>query len=145
MKIRRNIFLALLALLMLSAAPLAWSHSSSQSAETLPAWEQLTPAQREQLIAPLREHWNTQPQSRARMLHHAQRWQQLDPKQRTRARHGMHRLETMSPEQRTQARAMYEHMRNLPEAERRALRERWKKMTPEERKTWMQKNHPQTP
>lgn len=106
----------------------------------LPAWEQLTPAQREMLISPVRERWNNQPEERQRMLHRAQRWQQMTPEQRKRARHGMQRWEHMSPEQRDQARALFAKMRTLDEDDRAALKAKWRAMTPEQRHAWVQAN-----
>lgn len=130
---------ALLALALL--APAAFAQSTTASTQ-LPEWDQLTPQQRETLIAPVRERWNTRPEHRARMLEHAQRWRELSPEQRKRARHGIHRWKEMSPAQREQMRALYARMRNLPEDERRALRERWKAMTPEQRHAWVEANPP---
>ncbi|MEO6365632.1 MAG: DUF3106 domain-containing protein [Luteimonas sp.] len=112
---------------------------------TLPAWERLSQAQRDELTAPIRERWNREPAERTRMLERARRWHAMSPEQRARAHHGMQRFERMDPEKREQARAMFERMRNLPEAERRVLRERLKKMTPEQRMQWMQQNVPSKP
>src|SRR5690606_2865911 len=56
------------------------------SAAPLPAWEQLSPGQREALIAPIRERWNASPEDRARMLEHARRWKSMPPEERERAR-----------------------------------------------------------
>lgn len=109
-------------------------------ASTLPAWEQLTPAQRETLIAPVRERWNAQPDERARMLERAQRWQQMTPEQRKRARHGMQRWEHMSPEQREQMRALYAKMSTLDEEQRKALKAQWRAMTPDQRRAWVKAN-----
>lgn len=64
---------ALLLLLMLAAVP-ALAQSGPPNA--LPEWDRLTPAQRDELVAPLRERWNSEPQQRTRMLRHAQRWGQ---------------------------------------------------------------------
>lgn len=111
--------------------------TSPAATSTLPAWEQLTPAQREQLIAPMRQRWNANPAQRARMLNHAQRWQQLTPEQRQRANRGRDRLQHMTPAQRDEARAAFQRMRALPEAERKALREKLRAMTPEQRLAWM--------
>ena len=47
----------------------------------LPAWDQLTAAQRDLVIAPLRDRWNADPQMRTRLFQHAQRWQQLTPEE----------------------------------------------------------------
>lgn len=132
---------ALLALLAaFSTTPVI---ASNPTPETLPAWARLSAAQREQLIAPVRERWNSEPAHRARMLHHAQRWQQMTPEQRRHAHHGMRRWEHMSPEQRAQMRALFERMRSLPQQQRGELKQQWKQMTPEQRKAWVQQNAPQ--
>nr|ACA34439.1 hypothetical protein [uncultured bacterium pTW3] len=112
------------------------------AAPTLPAWEQLSPAQREVLIAPLRERWNANPGERARTYAHAQGWQSMTPEQRTRARHGLHRWERMDPERRTQMRALFGQMRSMTPEQRKALRERWHAMTPEQRRAWVQAHPP---
>ncbi|CAN5705463.1 hypothetical protein BH23PSE2_BH23PSE2_00120 [soil metagenome] len=108
----------------------------------LPAWEGLTAQQREALIAPIRERWDANPGHRARMLEHAQRWRELTPEQRKHARHGADRWAHMSPGQQREMRALYAKLRSLPEDERRALRERWKAMTPEQRRAWIEANPP---
>lgn len=128
--------------LMLASAPLfaADPPAAPANAKPLPAWEQLTAAQRETLIAPMRERWNSQPDDRQRMLDRAQRWQQLTPEQRQRARHGMQRWERMSPEQREQTRALFGKMRTLDEPQRKALKAQWRAMTPEQRREWVKAN-----
>ncbi len=131
----RNVSFVLAVLLSL-LAPLALAQT--RPAVALPAWDELSPAQREQLVAPLRERWNGQPQTRVRILRNAQRWQQMDPQLRQRAQRGVRRLEQMTPEQRQRARAAYQRLQPLPEAERCALRERLRKMTPEQRRQWLQ-------
>ena len=103
---------ALLAMLAALSTALA-AIASDPPRGNAPAWDQLSAAQREQLIAPVRERWNTEPAERARMLEHAQRWKQMTPEQRQHARHGMKRWEHMSPEQRAQMRALFEQMRGM--------------------------------
>lgn len=127
--------LALWTLLAMTAPALAVDPATS-----LPTWDQLSAAQREQLIAPMRERWNAEPAQRQRMLDHAQRWQQMTPEQRQRAHRGMKRWEHMSPEQRTQMRALYAKMRTLPPEQRGELKARWRTMTPEQRQQWVQDN-----
>lgn len=102
-----------------------------------PEWERLSPAQRDALIAVMRERWNAEPQQRTRMLQHAERWQRMTPEQRKRAQTGQRRWEQMSPEQRKQARARFELGRDLPPQQRAALREQLKAMTPEQRREWI--------
>ena len=106
----------------------------------LPEWDQLTEAQREALIAPVRQRWNDNPGKREHMLAHAERWQEMGPEQRARARRGAERWRQMDPEKREAMRALYARMRALPEAERQALRERWRAMTAEERRAWVSAN-----
>lgn len=108
------------------------------SSAPLPAWEKLTPAQREQLIAPTRDRWNAAPEDRQRMLERAQRWTQMTPEQRRDARRGMKRWENLSPEQRDEIRELFRRTQGLPDAERYALKHKWLDMTPEQRRAWMQ-------
>lgn len=127
--------------LLLLPLLLACAGSAFAQSAPAPAWEQLTPAQREQLIVPLRDRWNdADAAERARMLEHARRWQSMTPAERTEARHGMHSWKRLPPDQREEARALYSKLRVLPEAEREALRERWKRMTPEQRRQWAAEN-----
>ncbi len=129
----------LLALGLLFAGTSALAQSSPAP---LPAWDELTPQQREALVAPLRDRWNREPDERPRMLERAQRWQAMTPEQRAQARHGMKRFEGMNPDQRRQARALYGRMQGLTPEQRAELREQWKKMTPEQREAWMQQHAP---
>lgn len=128
----------LLSLLLLSGQVLA----QSQPATTLPEWDKLTPQQREALIAPVRERWNSEPAERARMLERAQHWKSFSPHERGQARKGMRRFENMTPQQREEARALFDRMRQMPPEDRKKLREEWSQMTPEQRRTWVQKNPP---
>lgn len=109
------------------------------AAPALPEWDQLSPAQREAMIAVLRDRWNANPRGRGEMLRHAERWGQLTPEQRRGVRHGRERLEQMSPEDRARASAAYARMRAMSPEERRALREKLKAMTPEQRAEWMRR------
>lgn len=127
-----------------TATPAAFAQDSGTATEAaapaLPAWDQLTAAQRELLVAPLRERWNARPEARARMLSHAQRWQEMTPEQRQRARHGMHRWEKMDPEHRERMRVLFDQMRGMNAEQRKALRKQWHEMTPEQRKAWVERN-----
>lgn len=125
---------AVLALLL--ATPLATAQTRAEPA--LPDWEQLSPAQREQLTAPLRQRWNSQPMQRQRMLERARRWQALTPDQRQRAQRGLERWRKMSPQQRERAKAVFQKMREMSPEQRRALRERWQRMSPQQRREWLQ-------
>jgi hypothetical protein len=118
------------------------SAPATASAAQLPAWEQLTPAQREMLVAPVRGRWDANPSERARMLQHAQRWQSMTPEQRTRARRGLRHWEHMDPARRTEMRALFEKMKAMSPDQRKALREKWHAMTLEQRRAWVEANPP---
>lgn len=134
----RSIACALLAVAL--ALPAAAAPPATAGDAPLPAWEQLSDAQREALVAPLRQRWNDHPEKRARMLSHAERWQQMGPEQRERARRGADRWRQMEPEKREALRALYARMQALPEADREALRRQWEAMTPEQRRAWVKAN-----
>ena len=126
----------MLCLLLASGSALA----QSAPAEALPEWDKLSAQQREALLAPVRERWNSEPGQRARMLEHAQRWRSMTPEQRGQARKGMRRFEGMDPQQRQDARALFGRMQQMPPEQRQQLREQWKGMTPEQRRAWVQQN-----
>lgn len=116
---------------------------ASPASPAPPAWEQLTPAERDVLLAPLRDKWNTADTAqRQRMLSHAQRWTTMTPEQRRDAHKGMRRWSHLSPDQRDEARALFEHMRAMSPDQRRAMREQWGAMTPEQKKAWLAKHPP---
>lgn len=139
-----------LAALLLATAGSACAEQKAPSAPvqaqaTLPAWEQLSDAQRELLVAPLRERWNASPGDRARMYDHAERWRAMTPEQRARARRGLGHWEHMDPERRREMRALFEKMRGMTPEQRKALRERWHAMTAAERRAWVEANPPKAP
>ncbi len=145
--LRHTLFFALL----LGAPAFAQTAPASKPApaaaaatRAYPAWEQLSVAEREMLVAPVRERWNSNPEHRARMMNHAQRWQTMTPEQRQRMHRGMKRWGHMTPEQRAQARALFGEMRKLTPEQRQELRAKWKAMTPAERQAWI-KAHPAPP
>jgi hypothetical protein len=133
--------LASLLLAFLYASPAVAQESAPAAAP--PAWEQLGTAERDLLIAPVRERWNSKPDERARMLEHARRWQAMTPEQRERAHHGMKRWSHMDPEKRAEARALFGKMRHMSPEQRKVLRQQWQAMTPEQRKAWIEANPPQ--
>jgi hypothetical protein len=142
--LRHVLVLALLCSAPAFAQTAPASKATTAPARAYPAWEQLSAAEREMLVAPVRERWNGSPEARARMMEHAQRWQTMTPEQRQRMHRGMKRWGHMSPEQRAQARALFGQMRNMSPEERQKLRAEWKSMGPAEREAWL-KAHPAQP
>ncbi|MGO4551650.1 DUF3106 domain-containing protein [Lysobacter sp. 2RAF19] len=137
--IRRHPWLVVVALLAMPAF-------AQQTPAPTPApaqWEQLSPAERDVLIAPIRDRWNNaDADQRRRMLEHARRWTTMTPEQREAAHKGMRRWDHLSPDQRDQARELFERMRSMPPEERHALKEKWLDMTPEQRKAWLDAHPP---
>lgn len=123
---------------------LAWALPAAADTPRLPEWDQLDAGQRELLVAPVRERWDSNPDERRKMLERAERWQQLSPDQRRRAHRGMDRWKHMSPEQRDAARALYSHMRTLEPEARSRLKKQWKGMSREQRREWVE-THPAPP
>jgi hypothetical protein len=134
----RMIHLSVLALALLPALAFA---QAAPTPTQYPQWDELTPAQRDALITPLRERWNANPDERARMIERAQRWTTMPRDQRDRARHGMQRWEHMSPEKRDEARALFHVMRGMPKEERKAFLAEWRQKSPQQRAEWL-KAHP---
>ena len=130
-----------LTVLALSLWPAFAFGQSATVAMQYPEWDQLTPTQRDALIAPLRERWNRNPDERARMAERAQRWTSMPREQRDRAGHGMQRWEHMSPEQRSEARALFHAMRGMDKEQRKAFMAQWRQKTPQQKTAWL-KAHP---
>lgn len=107
-----------------------------------PAWDALSPAQRELLIAPLKEHWNSDPTARPRLMQRAQRWQRMTPEERAKAHRGFDRWQAMDPDKREAMRALFDAMRDMTPAQRSALREQWHAMTPAQRQAWVRARTP---
>lgn len=138
--IRLSFFAPSLLALALIALP-----AFAQQKPAPPAWEQLTTADREALIAPLRDRWNSaDADKRQRMLDHAREWRTMTPEQRRAAHDGMRRWDNLSPEQREHAKALFEQMRTMDPDQRRALHDKWRSMSTEERKAWLDA-HPVPP
>lgn len=127
--------------LALSPALALAQQATPAAAPSYPEWDKLSQAQRDALIAPLRDRWDANPRERARMFERAQRWQQMAPAQRDRARSGAERWEAMTPEQREQARAVFHAVRGMDKEARRAFMDQWQQMSPQQRADWA-RTHP---
>lgn len=112
---------------------------------SLPAWGELTPQQQEKL-APLRDRWDQMPASRRvhalERLERRARWEAMTPEQRERLRRGARNFHDLPPELRETARASFQVVRALPEDERRATLARWRALSPEQRRAWLEAGGP---
>lgn len=131
-------------LLLASGSALAGGQDkpTTAAATPLPSWDQLTPAQRDVVLTPLRERWNANPGDRADMYDHARRWNAMTPEQRAKARRGVRHWEHMDSARRTEMRALFEKMKSMTPEQRKALRDQWHAMTAEQRRAWVQANPP---
>ena len=127
----------LLTFVLLLAPLLAAAQDTPASRTPLPEWDQLTSAQRDELIAPLRDRWDSNPDERTRLAERARRWKAMPTDTRQRAHHGMQRWEKMSPEQRQHAKSLFHAMRGMDKAERNAFLAKWHAMTPQQRNDWV--------
>ena len=127
----------LLVLVLLLAPMFAMAQDKPATTTPLPEWDQLTSAQRDELIAPLRDRWNSSPDERTRLVERARRWKAMPTDTRRRAHHGMQRWEKMSPEQRQHAQALFHAMRDMDKAEREVFLAKWHAMTPQQRGEWV--------
>jgi len=116
--------------LLLAALP---AHAQSP----LPEWEALSAEQREHLIAPLRDRWNSaSPEQRTRMLARAERWQQMEPGQRQRISGAIGHLQELPPIRHHELRALFHYLHTLPQSEHAGFMLHWHNMSPEQRREW---------
>jgi len=108
-------------------------------------WEALEP-RHQRFLERARERWPTMsPEQRAFAIERAERrarWEAMTPEQRDRVRKGMRHYHDLPPELRGRVRDALKVVRQLPEAERRALLERWRALTPEQRRAWLEAGGP---
>ena len=111
----------------------------------VPSWDELTPAQ-QAAVARLRDRWDSLPAShRVMALERAERrarWEAMTPEQRERIREGMRNYRELPPGLRETMRESMRAMRALPEAEREALLARWRALSPEQRRAWLEAGGP---
>ena len=136
MKQRRPVTFVLLLVILLAPA-FAWAQDKQASTTPLPEWDQLSSTQRADLIAPLRDRWNSSPEERTRLYERAGGWKAMPADARQRAPHGMQRRENMSPPQRAQAQSLFHAMRGMDEGQRKDFLAKWHAMTPQQRIDWV--------
>ena len=127
--------------LKLIALAIGLSFSATAFAQSLPSWDQLSPAQRDALTASVKERWDSNPQHRAKMMEHAQKWSSMTPDQRRAAMQGRAKYRQMSPERREATRAVFYKAQSFTDAaQRKSFLEGIRAMTPEQRAAWVKAN-----
>ncbi len=123
---------------------LAASFSISVHAADLPGWDQLTIDDRNALMLPIRDRWEkADPAQRQKMLDRAKKLAEMTPEQRAKIHKGARRFMRADPQHREQLKAMHEYIKTLPPEERRALRQTWQKLTPAQRRAWIDQGGPE--
>ena len=137
-----------LSILLLVTANVYAQNEDSQALESSAAknnleWEHLSESDRAALIAPIRERWKrSSPERRSQMLDRAKRWQAMSPEQRQLARDGARRYHRADSENKKRMREVFQHIKQLPPAEREKIIALWRQLTPEQRREWMQRGGP---
>lgn len=107
---------------------------AAASAQPLPSWAVLTPAQRATL-APLQADWDTLDSARQRKwLEIARRWPTFSADEQQRLQRRMSRWARMTAEERGRARVHFQQIRRVDLEHRRAAWEAYQALSPEERR-----------
>jgi hypothetical protein len=69
----------------------------------------------------------------------AEHWRELPPERQGELRRRYEQFRQLPPEQQTRIRQEYQRFRQLPDDERRAVKERWRQLSPAERKDYRRK------
>jgi len=108
----------------------------------VPAWNELSDQQQADL-SHLAGRWDRLPASRrVLILERYSHWKHLPAQEREALREGARNFRQMSPRQREKMRMSMDAVRALPRAQQRRLRERWRSMTPQQRRLWLDRGGP---
>jgi hypothetical protein len=114
-----------------------------------------TPAQQD-VLAPLRDKWDSlpphrqdhllqksahwvglPPRQREEVRQRIERWQRMTPAQRAAVRRDMERFHRLPPERQQQLRAAFERFQQLPPPQRERLLREWQSKSPAEQRQWL--------
>lgn len=120
--------------------PLAWSSLSADQQRMLAPlqgeWNQMHPA-RQHRLAEHAVHWAAlPPQHQDQIRERLTRWANMTPEQRRQVRENARAFHNLTPAERAKVSEAFRKFQSLPPEQRRALRERWRTMTPEQRRRW---------
>jgi len=107
-----------------------------------PAWDSLSPAQR-QVLAPLQRDWpSIEAARKEKWLEVAARYPSMPPAERQRLQDRMSAWARMTPAERTRARQQYQETRQLPTEEKQARWQAYQSLTEDERRDLAQRARP---
>ncbi|MBC7946211.1 MAG: DUF3106 domain-containing protein [Burkholderiales bacterium] len=118
-------FLAVTALLFALVVDLVCAAPAIAQTAKQPAWEQLTPQQK-QVLAPLAAEWSSFPDvQRSKLLGIAQRFPGLSPDQKQRVQSRLAEWSKLTPAQRDLARQNFRNLKQLPPEKREEAKKKW--------------------
>lgn len=133
---------SLLALALLLSSTASAMPGDVPAGVKVPAWSELDARQQTDL-ARFAGHWDQMPASRrVQILERYERWKSMPDERREALRGGVQNFQEMSPEQRQKMRRSLQFIKTLPPPQQRALRERWQRMTPQQRRAWLDAGGP---
>jgi len=125
---------ALVLALLIGAAGLAWADP--------PAWESLSPAQK-QALAPLARDWSSiDPSRKEKWLEVAARFPKMPADERLRMQDRMAAWARLTPADRGRARLQFQETRQLPAEEKQACWEAYQALSEDQRQTLVQRARP---
>ncbi len=101
-------------------------------------WDTLPPQRQERLRRAAARWAQMPPEQRAQMQERFRRWQALKPEERAALRERFRTFRSMPPEQQDRVRRGVERFRRLPPEERARMREEFARMSPDERRAFLQ-------
>jgi len=131
-------YVALLALAPLRAWAVEWDSLSDAQRQVLQnyrgQWAQLSPEQQQRLALGA-ERWSSMaPDERRTMQQRFSTWQRLPPPRRAELLSRFEQFRKLSPEQQHELRARLQRFKSLPPERQRLLRERFRNLSPEQRR-----------
>lgn len=109
---------------------------------TVPAWNDLSSEQQVEL-ATYAERWDRMAASRrVKILERYERWKGMPPPEREVLREGARNFREMSPALREKMRLSMNAVHELPVEQQRQLRRRWRSLTPQQRREWLEGGGP---
>jgi Protein of unknown function (DUF3106) len=127
-------------------APRAWSTLSAQQQQLLQkyqgSWNGL-PADRQQALAQGSQRWlSMTPEQRYGAQQRFSQWRAMPPEQRQVLRQRWQQFKSLPPDQQQRVRENFQRFRQMPPQQRMELRRQWHRMSPEERRSAIQRRPP---
>jgi len=127
-------------------APRPWSSLSPEQQQLLQhyqgKWDSL-PADRQQSLAKGSQRWLTMtPEQRASAQQRFSQWRAMPPEQRQVLRQRWQQFKSLPPEEQQRVRENFRRFRQMPPERRMELRRQWHQMSPEQRRSVIQRRAP---